>query len=222
VPSLAPAHPTPFRPADDPDLWDLVDQVRAGNPNAFGVFVHATVGGIYPYVLRRVLGDRQAAEEIVAEVYLAAWRSLHSVRRVAGSPVAWLRTIAQRRTIDYHRARNRRHDFPVGAPEDLATYQPAAAVAEEDAGPEVICIERDQARALARALWAHVRQLSADQHKVLRCRYQYGMSIEETAAALGKPPTAVKTLQYRAMRTLRGRLRGSALDPTGRSLVAVG
>lgn len=36
---------------------------------------------------------------------------------------------------------------------------------------------------------------------------------KETAAALGKHPDAVKSLQHRAMRRLRDLLAGGALDP---------
>lgn len=200
-------------PAGDdarPDLWDLVDQVRAGDAEAFAELFGATVDTVHPYVLRRVLGDRDAAEEVTADIYLAAWRGIHGVRRVASSPVAWLRTIAQRRVIDHHRARQRRpHAFPAGSPAELADWRTGPVPTPS---AESIYLEYLE-RARARVVWDHVRELTADQHQVIRYRFQYGLSIEETAAALGKPPTAVKALQGRAMRALRKRLAGSALDP---------
>lgn len=204
--------------ASDAELWDLVDQARAGDARAFRRFVDATVSNVYAYICRRI-GDREAAEEITSDVYLAAWRALDRVRRVAASPAAWLRTIAQRRVIDYYRGRQRRNTVPVGAPVDLAAYRPTFTVAGAGltAPPaESIYLERDQSR----ALWAQVQQLSADQCRVIRCRFGWGLSIEETAAALGKPPTAVKTLQYRAVRTLRQRLDGTSLAPTRRAQAA--
>lgn len=218
-PTLSTVDARRARDDERPDLWDLIDEVRAGNPAAFGELFDATLGTVYPYVLRRVLGDRHAAEEIVGDVYLAAWRGIQGVRRAAASPEAWLVRIAQHRVIDYHRARQRRPVVPAGAPADLALYRSASAVAGAalTAQPaESICLERDEAR----ALWAYVRQLTAEQCRVIRYRFFFGLSVEETAAALGKHPAAVKTMQYRAMRALRARLAGSSLDPRPAALPA--
>jgi RNA polymerase sigma-70 factor (ECF subfamily) len=48
--------------------------------------------------------------------------------------------------------------------------------------------------------------LTMDQRDVLALRIVSQMSVEEVAAALGKPPGAVKALQRRALATLRRRL----------------
>lgn len=205
--------------AEPADLWDLVDQAQAGNADAFGDLFHATAARlVFPYVLRRVLGDRSAAEEITADVYLSAWRGIHGLRRGAASPAAWLMTIAARRTIDHHRVRQYRNTFAGGAPADLTAYRPTSTVSGGGLtarATESICLDRDEAR----TLWDHVRQLSADQHRVIRCRFEYGLSIEQTAVVLGKRATAVKSIQHRAMLVLRDRLAGSSLDPARRALV---
>lgn len=198
--------------ADDAELWDLVDRARDGDAAAFSRFFDATVSSVFAYVCRRLLGDRDAAEEIVTDVYLGAWRGLRTVRRVASSPIAWLRTIAQRRVIDHHRSRQRRNVSPAGAPTDLATMRGATTVTGDtlDAPPaEAHCVDHDQAR----GLWSHAEQLSADQHRVLRYRFWLGWSLQDTATALGKPVAAVKSLQYRALKNLREQLGGTELDP---------
>lgn len=216
MPSRTQTRPRPSRVAvctagdtARPDLWDLVDQARSGDAEAFGELFRATVGTVYPYVLRRVLGDRDTADELTADVYLSAWRSITGVRRVASSPVAWLRTIAARRVIDYHRARQRRDVIPAGTPDELEHWPAIGPDGKTSRSAEAAGVDRVQAA----AVWAYVRQLTADQNRVLLCRFRLGWSIEETAAALGKRPTAVKTLQYRAMRALRERLAGTYLDP---------
>ena len=50
--------------------------------------------------------------------------------------------------------------------------------------------------------------LAPDQRDVVLLRIVADLSIEDTAAALGKRPGAVKALQHRAMRSLRTRLAG--------------
>lgn len=210
--------------AEPEDLWDLVDQAQAGDADAFGDLFHATAARlVFPYVLRRVLGDRSAAEEITADVYLNAWRAIHTVRRGATSPAAWLMTIAARRTIDHHRAIRSRKTFPGGAPTDLTAHRPTATVAgaglTDQAAESTYLDGAYLDHHETRTLWGHVRQLSADQHRVIRCRFQYGLSIEETAVVLGKRTTAIKSIQHRAMLVLRDRLAGSSLDPARRALV---
>jgi RNA polymerase sigma-70 factor (ECF subfamily) len=48
--------------------------------------------------------------------------------------------------------------------------------------------------------------LAPDQRDVVLLRIVADLSIEDTAAALGKRPGAVKALQHRAMRSLRNKL----------------
>lgn len=204
TPTRAAAQPA----AGDVELWELVDQARAGDARAFGDFFDATVSTVYAYVYRRVTGDRETAEEITSDVYLAAWRAIDRVRRVSASPAAWLVTIAQRRVIDHYRSRARRNDFPAGSTLDVEAYRRGPGYAVRPA--ENVCIDRDEAR----ALWRYAEQLTDDQHRVLRCRFWLGLSVDDTAAVMGKPRGAVKALQYRALQNLRAQLAGTELDPS--------
>jgi RNA polymerase sigma-70 factor (ECF subfamily) len=47
-----------------------------------------------------------------------------------------------------------------------------------------------------------VRQLSAEQRECVALRFLQGLSVAETAAAMGKKDGAVKALQHRAVRRL--------------------
>ncbi|MFI7608864.1 RNA polymerase sigma factor [Micromonospora sp. NPDC049366] len=196
-----------------PDLWDLVDQARDGKIAAFGDLYDQTFDTVFRFVMRRVLGDRGAAEEITADVYVAALRTLHGVRRTATSPVAWLITIAARRTIDYHRKSENRKTVPGGDGADLVEYRPTSTIGGgrlTDRPAESVCVDRDEAR----AFWDHVRQvLPAEQDQVIRYRFGLGLSVSDTAAEMGKPTAAVKMLQLRAIANLRDRLAGTVLDP---------
>ena len=55
--------------------------------------------------------------------------------------------------------------------------------------------------------------LAPDQRDVVLLRIVADLSIEETATALGKRPGAVKSLQHRAMRTLRSRVGEEGVSP---------
>jgi RNA polymerase sigma-70 factor (ECF subfamily) len=73
---------------------------------------------------------------------------------------------------------------------------PAVAGADDDA---LVAIGDERVREL-------VASLPPDQRDVLLLRVVADLSIEDTAAALGKKPGAVKSLQHRAAASLRRRL----------------
>ncbi|WP_431935747.1 RNA polymerase sigma factor [Micromonospora sp. RP3T] len=192
-----------------PELWDLLDQARAGDRDAFGRFYTATSPTIYGLIYRRVLGDRDAAADVLSEVYLAAWRTLPGIRRRAESPLAWLATIARCKVIDRHRAQSRRPCVAVGSADDLAdTWTPDGLLLTTRSAEQ-----HTLDRATAREVWQHAEQLAPDQHRVLRARYWFGMSVTDTAAAIGRTAAETRQLQYRALENLRAQLRGTTLDP---------
>lgn len=55
-------------------------------------------------VCLRICGERQAAEDVLQEVYLTVWRRAGSYDRLRAPPIAWLGTIARNRAIDWRRS----------------------------------------------------------------------------------------------------------------------
>ncbi len=80
-------------------LPPLLERVASGDTAAFGEFYDHTSSRVYGMVLR-VLRDPGYSEEVTQEVYLQVWRSAASYDPCAGSPLAWLLTIAHRRAVD--------------------------------------------------------------------------------------------------------------------------
>jgi len=105
---------------------------------------------------------------------------------------SWVFAIAHNLVIDERRRRSRR---PTQAPleGEVGEGVPAA----EDAVLAGLGDERVQAL---------LDTLAPDQRDVVLLRVVADLSIEDTAAALGKRPGAVKSLQHRAFATLRRRL----------------
>ena len=151
--------------------------------------LHADYSGpLLVYALRR-LRDREAAEEVVQDTLLAAWRHAHRYDGNRGTVSAWLFTIARNRTIDAARRLDRR---------------PRTARLVDDQHP-ITDVEIDrvvEAWQLARAL----RELSADHREVIIEVHYRGASLQETAERLGIPEGTVKSRLYRGLRALRLRL----------------
>ncbi|KXK59817.1 RNA polymerase subunit sigma-24 [Micromonospora rosaria] len=176
----------------------LVARAQAGDAEAFGLVYDRYVGEVYGLVYRRV-SDRQVAEDLTSETFLRALRNLGSFRY--GDFGAWVTTIARNVTTNWQVSHQRR-ELPVA---DLRSAAPLDRVV----GPESVVVTT-----LTReALLAGIEQLSPVQRECIVLRYLRELSIEETAQALGRTPAAIKALQHKALRALRGLLAVSAVMP---------
>lgn len=126
------------------------------------------------------------------ECFLRVFGGIERFEGTEGRFRSWVFAIAHNLVIDERRRRGRRprQTELVGDP------GPAVAGAEEAA---LVTIGDERMRSL-------LAELPPDQRDVLLLRVVADLSIEDTAAALGKRPGAVKSLQHRATAALRRRL----------------
>src|SRR5262249_14746174 len=82
----------------------LVSEVLRKDRKATAEFVERYTNCVYSYVRPRVMPHAEAVEDLVQEVFLAAWRSLGNFRGEA-SLHHWLRGIARHKVEDYYRKR---------------------------------------------------------------------------------------------------------------------
>lgn len=81
------------------ELDELLRQVAQRNADAFATFYDRTRARVFGLVIR-VLRDPGYSEETTQEIYLQVWRTAASYDPAAGSPLAWLLTLAHRRAVD--------------------------------------------------------------------------------------------------------------------------
>ncbi len=173
--------------ADEALLDDLVEQARAGSPEAFTTLwcrLSPVVGG---YVRGRGVRD---VDDVTSEVFLAAFEG---ISRFTGNGVnfrRWLFTIAHHRAVDDVRARVRRR---VEEPYDPVADHRRTASAETEA---LTNSARDDALTL-------LRRLPADQQNVLLLRVVADLPVADVAVILDRSPEAVRQLQHRAISRLR-------------------
>jgi RNA polymerase sigma-70 factor, ECF subfamily len=128
----------------------------------------------------RMMGDRQAAEDLVQEAFLSVWRSARSYRAERGSVRTWILSVVHNRGIDQLRtiaSRRRVHD-KVEATTSVA--QPSEAFAET--------WRNSQHEQVREAL----RILPPEQLKVLELAYYAGYTHVEIADLLDLPLGTVK------------------------------
>jgi RNA polymerase sigma-70 factor, ECF subfamily len=190
--------------AVDPEA-DLRTAAAAGDRAALAALYSIYRETVYRFLLRRCRGDRHLAEDLAQETFARAIRGLDRYRETGRPFGAWLLAIANNLLIDYWRSSwHRRHllwnDF---------TGETDVPLAEKDDGgdPAVDVSESEQRRHLAAIIERAVARLSDLQQKVLSLRYAKGLTVAETADALGLEMGAVKAATYRARQALAG-------DPT--------
>jgi RNA polymerase sigma-70 factor (ECF subfamily) len=147
---------------------------------------------------RAIVHDRQAAEDVLQDTFLAAFRSAGSYRHEA-SVASWLYAIA--RHSAYRRTTRSRREVTA---DDRAIERLGV-----EAGWGRDDVEVAASRAELRAqLAAALGELDPEEREILALRDGLGLSGEETAAALGTTVAAMKSRLHRARLRLAGRLRG--------------
>lgn len=169
----------------------LVGQVLQKNRKATAEFVARYADCIYSYVRRRVMPRPEAAEDLVQEVFLAAWQGLGEFRGSA-SLRHWLLGIARHKVEDYYRKRLRESEWP----DD--TYGPSSE-------PSVIPLyEQELDRAsIGEKVRRTISMLPEAYSLVLFWRYLEDRSVREMAQLTGKTEKAIERLLARARESFR-------------------
>jgi RNA polymerase sigma-70 factor, ECF subfamily len=138
-------------------------------------------------LVRRILGSRQEAEDVVHDVFLESWRRAADYDQTRGSVRTWLALRARSRALD--RKKSAAVQRTVSS-DHGAAIAPAAA---EDTSNAPDCAR------LRRALIA----LPVEQRTVLLLGYFEGMSSSEIADTVGVPIGTVKSRVAAALARLR-------------------
>lgn len=167
----------------------------AGGLRSLAALREEYAGPLHAYALQR-LRDPRAAEEVVQDTLVRAWRHADRYDPARGSEAAWLFAIAGNLVID--RLRRRQARPVVDGRVDPTTAEARMATALDE--PEVDRIL--EAWQLAEAMTA----LSEDHRTAIVLCHHRGHSVAEAAAILGIPPGTVKSRVFYGLRALRLRL----------------
>lgn len=189
-PITAPPPPDPAAIA-----WALVQRAQAGDGDAFALIYDRYVDTVFRFVYFRVGRRRQIAEDLTSEVWLRALRRIDSFAWRGQDLGAWLITIARNAVADYFKSGHYRLSLPFAVPGWAGGNDPA----DDATGPEDAAVVYLSGLALMRALG----ELGDLQRQVLVLRYLRGLSVSETAAAMGRQEGAVKALTFRATQAIR-------------------
>ena len=194
-------------PADDAAL---VREVAAGSQAALGDLYDRYVDAVFA-AASRLTSDRQIAEEVVQETFLALWNRAELFDPGLGSLAAWLHTIARNRTVDRLRAAGRRPNLiPLSSAAGEDEQAGAALDRLVSAGTVIggAAVGRGPEGELAAAeLQGILRDALADlpdaERTAIVLAYREDLTQTEIADRLGWPLGTVKTRTRRALLRLR-------------------
>jgi RNA polymerase sigma factor (sigma-70 family) len=175
----------------DPDeSWfdEALRRAQAGHRAGFDDLVRHLDPRLVGFARARGADD---PEGLADEVLVQMCRGIGDFEGNLAQFRAWVFTIARNRIIDERRRAARRVDAVPTEPARLP-----------DASVDVDLPDGEQ-RERVEALLAG---LTDDQREIVVLRVVVGLSVEETAAIVGRRAGAVRALQHRALRTLRSQL----------------
>jgi RNA polymerase sigma-70 factor, ECF subfamily len=158
----------------------------------FSELYEANFERVYAYVVRRVR-DRDEAQDLTADVFHLALKSLPRFEWRGVPFAAWLFRIAANEIADRSKSVAKRR-----AHENQNVFQETSDRVEVVAG-----IEEAERRG---RLFKLVERLPRDQSRVIAMRFAEDRSIREIATALGRSEGSIKQLQFRGLQNLRLRL----------------
>lgn len=159
----------------------LLARIAQGDREAFGRFYDA-FAGLALGLIRRILRDPAASEEVLQEVFWQIWLEAGRYDPRRGSPEAWVVMRAKARAIDRLRAIRRREKTFV-APVDEAVTRSSE---EPGENPGVAA----ETRGLIRSA---LDGLPEPQRRVVELAFFEGLTQSEIASRLGEPLGTVKT-----------------------------
>jgi RNA polymerase sigma-70 factor (ECF subfamily) len=177
---------------------DVVAAAKRGDQEAWRALYRAHAGRLIVWLETRSGTDRAvAAEDVAAQTWLTAAEKVRDYEGSLEDFGAWLFGIARRVAANVQRRSGRRRTDPVADTPVVPTDGPEASVTD--------------------TVWVRelLTRLSPRERDVVACVDVVGLTVADTAQALGLTPVAVRVARHRALRRLRRDARLATLATVG-------
>ncbi len=175
----------------------LTERMKYRDPAALSEFQTAYTP-LIRYIISPILPDEADREECLSDVLMLVWNRVETFDPQKGSLTSWLTALTRNAALNRRRASRTRPD---SGPLDEAMADPAAT-------PEEALLQKEQARAIRRA----VDRLPRRDRDLFYRKYYYYQSTAQMAAELGLSERAVEGRLYRIRKRLQNDLGGERHD----------
>jgi RNA polymerase sigma-70 factor, ECF subfamily len=181
---------------------DLISLLGDGDAQAFALLYdrHSRAAFSLAY---RMMGERQAAEDLTQEAFIKIWRGAPSYRAGRGGVRTWILSVVRNQGIDQLRANATRRRTLEKVEASTPRSQPSEAFVETWRNSQ-----RDQVREA-------LNTLPAEQWKILELAYFSGYTHVEIADLQGLPLGTVKGRMRRSLKRLRDHCEARGMAATG-------
>ncbi len=169
---------------------DLISLVEGGDAEAFAVLYDRHGRPAYSLAYR-MMGEKQAAEELAQNAFIKVWRRAGSYRAERASVRTWILSIVHNRGIDQLRSHASRRRLQEKIEASAASSQPSEAFAET--------WRNTQSEQVREAL----STLPKEQLKILELAYFSGYTHVQIAELLGVPLGTVKGRMRAGLKKMR-------------------
>ncbi len=177
-----------------------VEALKAGDRDAFAQFVDETSAHVYRVAVK-ILGNEQDAEDVLQETYLKAFRSLRDFEG-RSSLTTWIYRIAVNEALMVIRRRKVQTVSLEDGDDDQDASSDGMAITDWCCLPESDLLSAEAQAFMDQA----IQKLPTNLRIVFIMRDMEGLTIQETAEALGVNEGVVKTRLLRARLRLRQEL----------------
>ena len=169
---------------------DILRRAQAGDQSAFAELYECYYDQIYRYVSFKC-GNRLEAEDLTGEVFLRMLESINKFKFQGFPFTSWLYRIAHNLVVDNFRRKGRKPTVPL----DKVLHFSSETDGEMENQAQISWSMGEVFEAMT--------SLTDLQREVITLRFVAGLSIAETADAVGRKDNAVKALQHAGIRKLR-------------------
>lgn len=194
---------------DTLSLQELIGIAARGNHAGFAQLYERTHAHLFGVAVR-ILGNGQAAEDVLQEAYVSVWKNAGGYRSEVGGqaiqPMTWLIAIVRNKALDALRLRSHRKESALSQDDDLS----------EDTEELVQVANASAMQLLEQAtqtlhITGCMNALEGSHRQSLALAYYQGLSHSEIAAHMGAPLGSVKAWIRRGLEKLRGCLAGQGV-----------
>ncbi len=172
------------------ELSELIERVARGDRGALAMVYDRTSAKLFGVCLR-IARNREAAEDILQDVYLKVWNKAGSFDRSRASPITWLCALSRNAAIDWVRKCNA-PTLPVGDTLEASAVNNATAI-------EAMAQEGSRAQ-----IFDCLEALPPNQQRAIRLAFFDGSTHSELANIMQVPLGTTKSWIRRGLLQLRG------------------